>query len=171
MRNQAISVDANYMTVEEACEHFKTSRRSIFRLIKAGLPSVRSKCLGRRILREQADAWFLVNGHRKNHPTIIDKMSYQLIFPEDRIFPDSDVLVKIFERDCGIRDPAQNALEVHNNHEKAAKFAQRPIIVCLPQKKWHSSEELQFYSQEVQSLKEWIEEVLKVKPNIMVKMS
>jgi hypothetical protein len=55
----------NLLSIPEFCVYWNTSRASVFRQLKRGLPSVIAIGIGRRILRAQADAWLEAGGGKR----------------------------------------------------------------------------------------------------------
>lgn len=60
-RSSASPTDRNLVTVSEFAALVDVAESTVFEWLKRGLPSVKTKGLGRRILKQQAEAW-LVNG-------------------------------------------------------------------------------------------------------------
>lgn len=54
-----------YLTVEETAVILNCSRRSVFNLLKKGLPSVKLPGLGRRVLGDKLDGWLLSGAANK----------------------------------------------------------------------------------------------------------
>jgi hypothetical protein len=55
------AVDRNLVTTEEFAASVDCSEASVFELLKLGLPSIKSRGIGRRILKREATEW-LING-------------------------------------------------------------------------------------------------------------
>jgi hypothetical protein len=55
----------NLMTVEAFAALIGISRTSVFAMLKNGLPSIKAPGVGRRIIRDQAEAWILAGGPRR----------------------------------------------------------------------------------------------------------
>lgn len=62
--NEPPSPGRNLVTIQEFCQHCNVSRRSVFRLLKKGLPSIKAIGVGRRILLKEATQWLLSGGAR-----------------------------------------------------------------------------------------------------------
>jgi hypothetical protein len=54
--------DRNLVTVEEFASAMDIAVSTVFELLKLGLPSIKSAGLGRRVLRQQAEAWLIAGG-------------------------------------------------------------------------------------------------------------
>lgn len=53
------------LTILELTLIWNISQASVYRLLALGLPSIKEPGLGRRILKEQAEAWILAGGASK----------------------------------------------------------------------------------------------------------
>lgn len=52
----------NLMKIKDFAEYWQITERTVYRLIKKGLPCVKAPGVGTRVLRDQSDAFLLVNG-------------------------------------------------------------------------------------------------------------
>jgi hypothetical protein len=58
--------DRNLVSVAEFARHIDIAESTVFELLKRGLPSTKTKGLGRRILMEQAEAWLVAGGPERS---------------------------------------------------------------------------------------------------------
>lgn len=65
-RPRAAPSDRNLVTVAEFAHHVSIAESTVFELLKRGLPSTKTKGLGRRILRGQAEAWLIAGGAERS---------------------------------------------------------------------------------------------------------
>ena len=66
-RRATASNDRNLVTIAEFATALDVAESTVFEWLKRGLPSVKTKGLGRRILRKEAEAW-LMNGGAERSP-------------------------------------------------------------------------------------------------------
>jgi hypothetical protein len=62
MRSSATQANRNLVTTEEFAASVDCSEASVFELLKLGLPSIKSRGLGRRILKDKATEWLISGG-------------------------------------------------------------------------------------------------------------
>lgn len=60
--------NGNLLTVPEAATYFGVAQSTVFNLLNRGLPSIKTMGLGRRILRDKAEAWLIANGPERAKP-------------------------------------------------------------------------------------------------------
>jgi len=61
-RMSATATNRNLVTTEEFAASVDCSEASVFELLKLGLPSIKSRGLGRRILKDKATEWLISGG-------------------------------------------------------------------------------------------------------------